>query len=95
MQEKHRVFILVEAENALQPVREVILHRSACNRGYKRGVREGVIPRSRHREWKVCTGGSVFMLYRALSMCMDDLLCVGVSLERDPASSFYSSQGGN
>jgi hypothetical protein len=39
----------------------------------------------------------MFLLYRALSMRMDDLVCADVceymSLEWDPASSFYSLQG--
>jgi hypothetical protein len=49
VQEEHKQFILVQAEECPTSSRGggscIILHRSACSRGYKR-VREGGTPRS-------------------------------------------------
>jgi hypothetical protein len=49
VQEEHKRFILVQAEECPTSSEEdescIILHRSACGRGYK-WVREGGVPRS-------------------------------------------------
>jgi hypothetical protein len=57
VQEKHKRFILVQAEEYPTSSEEgricIILHRSACGRGYKR-VREGVSPGLKMRVECVC-----------------------------------------
>jgi hypothetical protein len=93
VQEEHRRFILVRAEKC--PTSSgggefcIILHRSACSRGYER-VREGGAPKSQgvHGECVRDSTGAFARSRRVICLCVVSLLCCCggflffVSLER-------------
>jgi hypothetical protein len=90
VQEEHRRFILVRAEEC--PTSSggdescIILHRSACSRGYKR-VREGGAPKSQGVSG-LCVCDSAGALVRSTRVIYLSVLCL--SCGTVPACSFYS-----
>jgi hypothetical protein len=90
VQEEHKRFILVRAKEC--PTFSgggescIILHRSACSRGYNR-VREGGAPKSQGVSG-VCVCDSVGALARSKRVICSSILCL--SCGTVPACSFYS-----
>jgi hypothetical protein len=91
VQEEHRRFILVRAEEC--PTFSgggescIILHQNACSRGYKAGERGRSSQVSRCK-WSVCVCDFVGALARSKRVICSSVLCL--SCGTVPACSFYS-----